>query len=125
MIPLEEITTRWTAGETISEIARVTVAGAEREPPVSRQAISTRLIRAGFSPAERRAQAKAMSSDATPYQESRAESVSSRVERRERARRELEALAVELGVSPMRAAETERGREVCRGFSARHIARLV
>lgn len=114
---LETIIEQWQSGESITDIAR--------DFGCSRQAISQRLIRAGFSPAERRAQAKAMSPDATPYQESRAESVSSRVERRERARRELEALAVELGVSPMRAAETERGREVCAPFSALRIARLI
>lgn len=114
---LEAIVEHWQSGESITEIAHAF--------GCSRQAISQRLIRAGYSPAERRAQAKAMSPTATAYVEQRAESVSSRVEARERARRDLEALAVELGVNPMRAAETERGREVCAPFSAKRIGRLI
>lgn len=117
MTELEAIVEHWQAGESISEIAHAF--------GCSRQAISQRLIRAGYSPAERRAQAKAMSPDATPYEESRAESVSSRVENRERARRDLAALAVELGCSPMQAAETERGREACKPYSPHHVARLL
>lgn len=93
-IPLDEILRLWNDEHwTMQEIAD--------EFSVSRQAISFRLVRAGYSPAERRAAVRNEAADnASAYREQRVETISRRVEARERARAELAALAVECDVAP-------------------------
>lgn len=91
--PIENIVEAWRQGATLEDIAEA--AG------VSRQRISQRLIEAGYSPAERRARAKAARNEnATAYQQQRAATLAVRAEERDAACDRFEALCRELHVSP-------------------------
>lgn len=90
--PIEAILELWRSGSTLQEIAA--------ECGVSRQRISQRLIEAGFSPAERRAQTiAAREANEHSFKAQRAESLARRAEAREDACDRLQAMADELGVA--------------------------
>lgn len=91
--PIELIVGAWRNGATMQDIADA--AG------VSRQRISQRLIEAGYSPAERRARAKAERRGAQDeYAAQRATTLAIRAEARDAACDRFAALSRELGVNP-------------------------
>lgn len=125
----DEVIARWRSGQTLAVIAEA--AG------TSRQAVSRRLIRAGYSPRERQyAEAAANGSDASA---SRLEQLTARAEARDAATERLRALARELGISVRalvtRACKAEsdmvpdaladRVHEVCEPFSPDYLAHVT
>jgi hypothetical protein len=91
--PIESIVEAWQNGATMQDIAEA--AG------VSRQRISQRLIEAGYSPAQRRARAKAeRAGERDAYAQQRATTLAVRADARDDACDRFLALCRELGVSP-------------------------
>jgi hypothetical protein len=91
--PIEQIVEAWRSGATLQDIAD--------SAGVSRQRISQRLIEAGYSPAQRRARAKAergQRSDA--YTQQRAATLALRADERDAACDRFAALCSDLRVSP-------------------------
>jgi hypothetical protein len=136
MISRHEIEDRWRAGETLDQIATEYADGTPRKRPVSRQAISKRLIKAGYSPRERMyAEAAAAGSEASA---DRLEHLSRRADARAEASAELAALAAEYGLSVRALADVAGGKrdepaaglrarvvEACGDFSPEYLAHVT
>lgn len=105
---------RWLAGDTLEVIAAA--AG------VSKQAVSRRLIRAGYSPRERLYAERAANGSAGHAD--RLDHLSRRADERAAATARLGALAVELGVSVRVAAADPRAVEVCAPFAPGYLSHV-
>jgi hypothetical protein len=96
-VPLADLVEKWQADWPLAEIAD--------HFGLTRQAVSFRLIRAGYSPAERLAERRAenvtdTSTTSDAYREQRRETIAQRTEARERAIKAVAAIAEEVGVTP-------------------------
>ncbi len=136
MISSQEIRDRWRAGETLEQIATTYAGGMRRKRAVSRQAVSKRLIKLGFSPRERMyAEAAAAGSEASA---DRLEHLSRRADARAAASADLAALAAEFGLSVRALADVAGGKrdepaaglrarvvEACGDFSPEYLAHVT
>lgn len=125
MISSEEIRERWKAGETLDAIAGTFAGGKPRGKPVSRQAISKRLLRMGLSPREREYAERAAAGSQAAAE--RLDELSRRADERAAATARLQALADHYGLTPKmllaKAPENAQAEiaAACAPFSAAYI----